>query len=174
MVHQTTSRSFWEAGWRSDFPPLRAMMPCPVFPMMGMNFLSLIFHLLEQWCLVIPLYKHTVAISPVLMMSSGFAPLLINIFACSWHRLLVFILVTLIFCQSSHTPERISQPRKAQQKRMLSEVNSSSNSHRNGMHQHLSDFCTYFPFRASGLSKTPKFTLLAWWTRTTRRSVSFG
>jgi len=44
-------------------------------------------------CPVFPLYKHTVAISPVLMISSGFAPLLINIFASSWHRLLVSTLL---------------------------------------------------------------------------------
>jgi len=45
----------------ADFSPLTALVPCPVFPF----------------------YEHTIAISPVLMMSSGSAPLLINTFACS-------------------------------------------------------------------------------------------
>ena len=101
----------WNDGYElpfADFPPLKAKMHCSVFP----------------------LYKHTVAISPVLVVSSGFGSLLINILQVL--DIVVFILVT-NFCRSSETPEIVSQPRTAQQKRMLSEVDFSSNSHRDGM-----------------------------------------
>ena len=50
----------WNDGYElsfADFPPLRARVHCSVFP----------------------LYKHTIAIYPVLVVSAGFAPLLINI-----------------------------------------------------------------------------------------------
>jgi len=133
--------------------------------------LSLIFYLLEQWCFcpVFPLCKHTVAISPVLVMSSGFAPLLINDFACSWHRLVVFFLVTLIFAKVQtllkeyHNRGELSRKECYQKwipRAILTETEWTNISR---ISAHV--------FVPLGLSKTPKFTLLAWWIRTTRRPV---